>query len=384
MMKYVEGIVAACVVALTLGATTVQPQIVVSANDAGKQVAPAERTADSVTVLSFDGGKPTVLGSVAAPGSIQGPPVSVAVTRDEKLALVTNSTRIDPADVNKYVSDDVVSVIDISAPRHPVVRQTLHSGPNVQGIAVNRAGTLALAANTDEDTVSILTVEKGVVALVGKVQLDKGARPASINFFSDGKGALVLCGGTSKIMKLSVAGTRVDRVADIPVGLRSSSLAVVLPGEKVAIVKGVAPAIGQAPPLGKAVMIDLTSGRVVTSVELGVGPEHIALSQDGAYLEATLHNGSHDALGSPHFHDFGLMKVFRVGADSITPVAQIQTGHWCQGALWSLDNRTLLLQCSAEKDIEVYRFDGRRLSRDPSATVQLDAAPAAMATAMSR
>jgi hypothetical protein len=41
------------------------------------------------------------------------------VAPGEKLALVTGGTRADPADATKTMTDDVLSVIDLSDPAHP-------------------------------------------------------------------------------------------------------------------------------------------------------------------------------------------------------------------------------------------------------------------------
>jgi hypothetical protein len=43
-------------------------------------------------------------------------------------------------------------------------------------------------------------------------------------------------------------------------------------------------------------------------------------------------------------------------------VAETQIGHWCQGAAWSADGRTVLAQCAVEREIRTFGFDGRRLS----------------------
>src|SRR6185312_3314080 len=67
-------------------------RLVVSAND-GKQLergqGPQDRTADSVAVIDFTRYPPKTLGTVLAPAGLIGPPVSVAVSIDQKLALVT-------------------------------------------------------------------------------------------------------------------------------------------------------------------------------------------------------------------------------------------------------------------------------------------------------
>jgi hypothetical protein len=78
------------------------------------------------------------------------------------------------------------------------------------------------------------------------------------------------------------------------------------------------------------------------------------------------------------------MKVFRVDGSSLAPVATTNTGHWCQGATWSDDGHTILLQCAAEREIEVWRFDGASLKRDTAATLSFQSRPGAIATFKSR
>jgi len=46
-------------------------------------------------------------------GSVVGPPLSVAITPDESLALVASSSKLDPADPTKLVPDDRITVIDL-------------------------------------------------------------------------------------------------------------------------------------------------------------------------------------------------------------------------------------------------------------------------------
>jgi hypothetical protein len=45
------------------------------------------------------------------PTSVVGPPMSVAVSPDESLALVTRASKLHPADATKVVADDTLTVI---------------------------------------------------------------------------------------------------------------------------------------------------------------------------------------------------------------------------------------------------------------------------------
>ncbi|HWI85232.1 MAG TPA: hypothetical protein VNT42_02760, partial [Sphingomonas sp.] len=113
-------------------------------------------------------------------------------------------------------------------------------------------------------------------------------------------------------------------------------------------------------------------------------PEHVGLSPSGRYLEVTVQNGSNANPASAVFHDYGLMTIYRTDGAELAPAAEARTGRWCQGAVWSTDEKLVLLQCSLLRQIELYRFDGRTLKAQPSDVVALDARPGAIATARSR
>src|SRR2546423_14834471 len=78
-------------------------QLAVSAND-GKAVlvdgvnsVPANPPPDTVTVIDLSTIPPKVLAELQAPASVVGPPLSVAVARDESFALVTGASKVDPS-----------------------------------------------------------------------------------------------------------------------------------------------------------------------------------------------------------------------------------------------------------------------------------------------
>jgi DNA-binding beta-propeller fold protein YncE len=317
--------------------------------------------------------------------------VSVAVSIDQKLALVTASVKVDPSNANKLIPDDSLSVIDISSPTHPAVVQSLHTGAGAEGVAINRAGTLALVTNTNEGTVSVFSIARRQLAPLGKIMLEVGSRPTSAEFLANGKTALVVCPGSSKIVRLSIDGTKVTKAGETNLEAKNASLALPIKDGSLVIVNGTGPAPPNGAPRAshgalrdnKVSIVDLSTGKIVTTTDIGPGDEYIGLSPDGNYLEATVPNGSHSAPTAPGFHDFGLIKIFQVSDASITPVAEAKTGHWCQGAVWSNDGHVILLQCATEKEIEVFRFDGKKLAEDFSANLKFAADPSGIATSTS-
>ena len=136
---------------------------------------------------------------------------------------------------------------------------------------------------------------------------------------------------------------------------------------------------------GTVAMTNIETGTVAASVIVGPTPEHVAQSADGRYIAVVVANGTASVLSDPKFNQvLGLLKIFAVGDGTLTPVAQSDTGHWCQGATFSRDNKTILLQCAAEREIEVFKFNGTTLAQDKNATIAVGARPGAISTAFSR
>jgi DNA-binding beta-propeller fold protein YncE len=380
---------AAAMIAMAAPAT-LSAQIAVSAND-GKQLRPGDagRTADSVSVIDLRSYPPRTIGTVAAPASMIGPPAAVAVARNGGFALVTAAQRLTAAGAIEL--SDQVSVIDLARPDAPELVQTVQAGPGASGVAINRAGTLALVVSTGDDMVSVFTISGKRLTPAGKIQLPAKARPTDVAFLPDGKSAIVVAQGAGQLMRLSVSGATVAlEGSTIATGVQPYGVSFSPDGRYAyntnlqgnALPAGTTPVRGQVR-IGTVTAVDLRSG-AVTATEVGVTPEHLTLSRDGRYLAVVVHNGSGGAIGTPGYWPHGALKVFGVRGATLTPIAETATGAWCQGATFSDDARTILLQCAVDKDIEVYRFNGRALARDEAATLRFDARPGAIATANSR
>jgi DNA-binding beta-propeller fold protein YncE len=378
-MPWVGALSLAAFMSITSSASA---QLALSAND-GKAVlidgvnsVPTNPSADSVAVIDLNATPPKVVAEIQAPASVVGPPLSVAVARDESFALVTGATKLDPADPKKTAPDDKLSVIDLKA-SPPKVSAQLQAGKGAAGVSINRAGTLALVANRSEGTV--FSVAGNTLTPVGKINLgDDKSGPSHVAITPDGKTALVTRDGDNKISVLSIDGTKVaDTKREISAGLRPYGLGI-HPNGKVAVVANIGPGTGDADTVS---LIDLEAkpARVVHTVTVGQTPEGIALSPDGAFAAVNVVNGSNKPKTSPFFNDYGLVKVLSVKGKELVPLTEAQVGHWCQGIAWSKDNRKLLVQCMVEREIMVFDFDGKELK--PAGSIKLSAGPAAIRTA---
>ena len=336
---------------------------------------------DTATVIDLGSMPPRVVGEVRVPGGWSAPPQSVAVTPDESLALVASSTAIDPNDPSRTVSSDIVSVIDLRA-TPPAVIGTLHVGTRASGVSINKQGTMALVANRGEGTVSVLSIAGRTVTVVGKVDLKaRDSQPSLPVFAPDGRAAYVTRNGDHRVSVLSINGTTVTYTGtDISANLNPYSLEIT-PDGAVAVTGN----IGNGPTGGADTLsvLDLRSSppRLVDTVSVGLIPEGVAMSRDGRYVAAVVMNGSNLARTSPFFNDFGLLRVYRLEGTALTHVADVRTGHWCQGAVWNRAGTAIVVQCAMENELQAFRFDGRTLT--PAGRVPVTGSPTGIRTAPS-
>lgn len=369
---------------------TAQAEIAVSAND-GKQVRQGDiingPEPDSISVLRISDGHVKLLGSVQAPAAMIGPPGAVAVSKDSKFALVTVCQKLDGTNL---IPDDFVEVVDLSVPANPRVVQTAHAGPGASGISISPNGKLVLVANTEDDTITEFSLSGERLTRTGQVQLAAKSRPTDVVFAPDGKTAIAVRQTASQEEVLSVNGSEVKDTGRSFSSGRTPYGAVVTRDGKYLIntnLGGANPSSGTPSPphQGTVAMTDLATGRVAASVVVGPTPEHVVLSADGRYIAVVVANGTASVRSDPKFDKvLGLLKVYAVGDGTLTPVAQADSGHWGQGATFSKDNKLILLQCAAEREIEVFKFDGKTLEQDRSATIAMGARPGSIATAFSR
>ena len=389
-----RNILWASVALVALLSPAARAELAVSAND-GKQLRPGDTistpTPDSLSVLDLSDGKARVLGSIDVPAAMIGPPRAVAVSKDSKLAIVTACEQFDG---DKLVPADTVSVIDLAQPSHPRLLQTLHAGPGASGVSISPNGKLALVANAGDNSISVFSISGRRLTKVTTVPLGDGTRPTDVLFTPDGKTAIAVAQRTSSLMLLSVDGTDVKPTGKSISPGRQPYGAVVTHDDKYVIITnlgGALPPPGSPPPTrgmaraGTISMSDLGSGSVVATQVVGQTPEHVTLSDDGKYAAVVVANGTASVRSDPKFDSvLGLLEIFAVGNGTLTPVTRSDTGHWCQGAVFSKDGHTILLQCAAEREIEVFHFDGSSLTWDKAATIPMTSRPGAIATAESR
>ena len=184
--------------------------------------------------------------------------------------------------------------------------------------------------------------------------------------------------------KLAIKGDQLSRVADFEVGVQPDGGSISADGRYLFVND-----FGGAPstPKGKGAtaVIDTRTGKITDAVEVGALPEDVVQSPDGKYAAVVVGNGSATVRNAPNYNQvFGKLVIFKRDGGKLTHVTDGQLGHACQGVVWSEDGKRLLVQCSVERDIRVYDFDGKALTERPEAAIKMVSRPGVMITAKSR
>lgn len=405
-MRERTGIAGLAAVLVVGTAAAAYAEIAVSANDAkvklvNGKVEVQKGATDTVTFIDLKANPPKVLAEIEAPASVVGPPLSVAISPKEDIALITGAMQIDPADPTKQIPDDKLTVIDLAplkpglvsrlrtavgaapkgSPAVPKIIATLQAGKGAAGVSFNKAGTLALVANRSEGTVSVFTVNGTTVTAAGKVTVGKpDSGPSHVVFAPDGKNAYVTRDNDHRIVVLSIDGTKVEATQrEIAAGLRPYGIDVAAKGE-VAVVANIGVGNGDADTIS-VIDLKLNPPRVVNTYTVGPTPEGIKMSPDGKFVAVTVMNGTNKALDSPFFNANGLLQVWARNGTQLTKAGELPIGKWCQGVAWSANSKTLLVQCMVEEEITVVRFSGLSgKSLQKAGTIKTKGGPAAIRT----
>jgi DNA-binding beta-propeller fold protein YncE len=159
---------------------------------------------DTVSIIDIgDRAKPRIVVNLPLENSVFGPPTDLAITPDGKLALVANSIDVvKDGETLKSAPDNKLFVIDLAA-SPPVVIATIQTGKQPSGMAINRAGNLALVANRADNSVSVLSISGKTVAVVDTVALAPAdapsQQPSAVAITPDGKRALVAKATANKV-----------------------------------------------------------------------------------------------------------------------------------------------------------------------------------------
>jgi DNA-binding beta-propeller fold protein YncE len=348
---------------------------------------------DTVSIIDIhDPTKPRILANLPLMNTIVGPPVNLAITPDQHLALVANSLDwVRDGEGWKGVPDNKIYVIDLTV-SPPAQIATVEAGKQPSGMAINRAGTLALVANLADDSVGVLSIDGKNVKLVGTLSVatqptptvatPPPARPSAVAITPDGKRALVVKSGANRVGLLDIDGQKVSYAQvdgknyDMASGLTPLNVQIT-PDGKLAIVNNIGG--GQDGQVDTVGVIDLEASppRVVDQIVVGDGPEGLAMSPAGGYAASLILNGTGGTPKTAFYrHEKSYVALLKIDGKSVRKVAQADVGGLAEGIAFSPDGRYLYVGNFVDSDIDILRLEGDTLTK--VASFPLPGHPASM------
>jgi len=373
-------------IALCCAAGDACAQYLVSGNDEkrgydenGKMIelAPGK---DSVSIIDIGNRvQPKIVASLPLKNSIHGPPTNVAITPDNRIALIANAVDSVSEDGNgfKTVPDDEVYVVDLTA-SPPKVVDTLHVGKQPSGIAINRAGTFALVADRAENAISVLRIGGMIVKYTGTVPLSTpNADPTAIAITPDGNRALVTLTRANKVAVLTMNdGGVADTGYAMTTGIFPYNVQIT-PDGKLALVnnQGFGVSDGQVDTVS---VIDLEANppRVVDQVAVGDGPEGLAVSPVGGYAASLLLNGTGAPKTAFYHHDNSLVALLKIDGKKVRKIGEAPVHGGAEGIAFSPDGRFLYVGGYNDGQLAILRLQGEKLM--PVGAFKLPGHPASL------
>jgi DNA-binding beta-propeller fold protein YncE len=334
---------------------------------------------DTVSIIDIgtDPLAPKIITNLALPNTIAGPPVNLAITPDETLAIVANSLNvINDNGVFKQVPDNRLWVIDLTT-NPPKLIDTVLVGKQPSGLSINRAGNLALIANRADNSVSVLRISGKKVELIDTVVM--GESVAHVRFTPDGKRALAAKFPGHKIAFLDVNGEKVTyNKVDVPAGLWPYNVDVT-PDGKLALTADNGNSGAADGHVDTVSVIDLEANppRVIDKVVVGDAPEGLAISPTGKLAVAVLLKGSNSAPSAPFYNRNASVVALKIDGKKVTRGNEVDVRGLPEGAVFSQDGRYLYVGNFIDQDITILRVDGDMLV-NTGKSLQLPGHPAAM------
>lgn len=329
---------------------------------------------DTVSLIDLHGDLPRVVATLNAPVDAGHATVSVAVSPNEAMALVTSSQR--PIGQQRHTADNRLSVIDLRA-KPPRVVKTVFVGQGPMGVAIHPQGKLALVANQAEGTVSVLRIDGLAVDVLGRLPLGAGnSGPTQVLISADGRQAFVSRANDHRISVLAINGETVrDTGRTMVAGNRPQAMVLCAN-------TGLGVVANQGLDQGDQDTISLFDSRaqpprVVDTVGVGQMPTGLACSADGRRVAVSLSAGSHRAKGSPFWRERGQVVLFAMEGQGLQRLGQIDVGAWPQGLWFTPDGRSLLVQNRLQHALSILQVSSSGL-RDSGRQVLLPGAPVAL------
>jgi DNA-binding beta-propeller fold protein YncE len=314
---------------------------------------------DAVVIVDIaDRLNPKIVASLPLMNSVYGPPTNLAITPDGSLALVANSMDwVQDGAAWKASPGNDIFVIDLKA-NPPALVATVKGGKQPSGMAINRAGDLALVANRADNSITVLSIKGKDVKVIDTVAM--GEQVAAVAFTADGKRAVAAKNDNNTAAMLAIDGDKVTYSKyDMLVGLFPYNLGIT-PNGKIALTANNGNSGSADGNIDTVSVIDLeaTPPRVIDQVVVGDGPEGFAISPTGEIAVAILLRGSNASKSAFFYNRNGSVAVLKIDGKKVTKVGEVEVRGLPEGVVFSPDGKYLYVGNYMDDDVSILKVDG--------------------------
>jgi DNA-binding beta-propeller fold protein YncE len=344
---------------------------------AGKQVRSAPGK-DTVSIIDIaDPASPRIVADLSLLNSLIGPPTNVAITPDNKLALVASSVQwVQDGESWKPEPDTRVHVIDLEA-QPPAVVGEVEVGGQPSGLTISAEGDIALVANRAGNSVSLLSIDgKGVTRVA---DLDLGDVPAAVALTPDGKRGLAAMFPGHKVALLEIGDGSITTTGAIPTGLWPYNVAITPDGTLGLTADNGANGASDGH-VDTVTVIDLEADppRAIDKIVVGDAPEGFAVSPKGDLAVAVLLNGSWGVPEDAWFaNPNSKLALLAIDGKTVTKTGEVDVGAFAEGVAFSPDGSHLYVGNYKDSDLWVLKVDGTTVT-DTGTRLTLPGKPASL------
>lgn len=334
---------------------------------------------DGLAVVDLsDPARPRLAHVLRLDTSVYGPPTNLQITPDGRLGLVTSPVTMRQEGENWWAqADDRLHVVDLAS-EPPVLIETIRVGRQPSGLAIARAGDIALVANREGRSVSVLAIRDRSVRVLAEV--DVGAEAAAVAIAPDGRRAYVAKNkaGTVGVLLYADGQWRHDPALDMPVGPGTYGLEVTPDGAfAVAGNSGSAPSDGRGDTVA---LIRAGTARpvVLDRLEVGDTAETLAISPDGRRAAIALVKGSAAPQASPAYTPGSAAVLVKIRPEGhLRYLGEAPAGAVVQGIAFDPSGAYVYIGNYSDRSLGVYRIEGDAI-RDTGFRLALPGQPASL------
>ena len=355
---------------LALVSGTAVAQLMIIGNDEKQgydaNIHPAGHDTLSIADIS-NPAAPRIAATIPLTNSIQGPPTNLAIHQSGDIALVANSVVPGPEKDGKptLVSDDKLFVIDLKA-NPPKQIATVSVGKKPSGLAIGPKGDIALVANRDDGSISVLSIKGKEVKLVDTVSVGAGPDQVSaVAIAPDGKRALAVKSAANKVAVLAIDGEKVsyDKAADLPAAIFPYNVAIT-PDGKLAIVADTGNGGSSDGHADTVTVVDLEANppQVIDHITVGDSPEGLVMSPKGNLIATIEARGSNRPKDTWYYHPGGAVTLLKIDGKKVTRVGEANVGVLPEGGVFSPDGGYLYVGNFIDQDLSILKVEGDKLT----------------------